>query len=245
MPFPLAHPAAVLPFRRYCPRLLSFPALIVGSLSPDFGYFFSPFHLGDFAHRLVGIVGFGLPTGVLILWLVSRIGPRIGRALPNPLRRVCAPLWQRPFGPPLAVVCSVLIGASTHVLWDSCTHQEGWLSEHLPILQSRIVQVGHHRPRLCHWLWYGSTFAGVAWLGMAYQDRREVANSSLTPASRRVRLANSILVGGLALPIAVAHHLIHSPAGKFLVAALSGLLVVAFALWVERGRERRGLEHRA
>jgi hypothetical protein len=38
MPFPLAHPAAVLPLRRYCPKYLSFPVLIVGSLVPDVGY---------------------------------------------------------------------------------------------------------------------------------------------------------------------------------------------------------------
>ena len=42
MPFPLAHPAAVLPFRRYCSRWLNFPALVIGSLVPDLGYLFPP-----------------------------------------------------------------------------------------------------------------------------------------------------------------------------------------------------------
>jgi hypothetical protein len=38
MPFPLAHPVAVLPFRRYCPRFFSLPALVAGSLVPDYGH---------------------------------------------------------------------------------------------------------------------------------------------------------------------------------------------------------------
>ena len=37
MPFTLAHPIAVLPFSR-C-RYCHFPALVIGSLSPDFVYF--------------------------------------------------------------------------------------------------------------------------------------------------------------------------------------------------------------
>ncbi|MFP5073747.1 DUF4184 family protein [Neisseria sp. WLZKY-1] len=37
MPFTLAHPIAILPFSR-C-RYCYFPALVIGSLSPDFVYF--------------------------------------------------------------------------------------------------------------------------------------------------------------------------------------------------------------
>jgi hypothetical protein len=47
MPYPLAHPAAVLPLRRLCPRRLSFPALVVGSLCPDVGY---PLGVSRFSH---------------------------------------------------------------------------------------------------------------------------------------------------------------------------------------------------
>jgi len=32
MPFPLAHPAAVLPLKRFCPQRLSFSALVIGAL---------------------------------------------------------------------------------------------------------------------------------------------------------------------------------------------------------------------
>jgi hypothetical protein len=37
MRWTIAHPAAVLPLRRLCPRFLSCPALIVDSVAPDIG----------------------------------------------------------------------------------------------------------------------------------------------------------------------------------------------------------------
>src|SRR5437762_2617545 len=77
MPFPLAHPAAVLPLRRYCPRFLSFPALVIGSIAPDFGYCFGDLNVEDLSHRSPGSPGFA--------WL-SRNGYRAPRA-PPPRRR--------------------------------------------------------------------------------------------------------------------------------------------------------------
>jgi hypothetical protein len=69
MPFTLAHPAAVLPFRKYCPRWLSFPALVAGSLSPDLGYCIRSLKADEFSHRFAGSFGFCLPAGLLILGL--------------------------------------------------------------------------------------------------------------------------------------------------------------------------------
>ena len=67
MPFPTAHPAAVLPLRRYCPRLFNFPALIIGSLVPDLGYPLARFYrqFGDTSHTFYGSFVFCLPAGLL------------------------------------------------------------------------------------------------------------------------------------------------------------------------------------
>src|ERR1039458_6493774 len=72
MAFPLAHPAAVLPLRRYCPIWLSFPALVIGSLSPDAGYCLGDLgglDWGTFSHGLLGSVAFCLPVGIVMLAL--------------------------------------------------------------------------------------------------------------------------------------------------------------------------------
>ena len=50
MPWTFAHPAAVLPLRRFSgPGLLSFAALVIGSTSPDFLYYIGQFDLAAFA----------------------------------------------------------------------------------------------------------------------------------------------------------------------------------------------------
>src|ERR1044072_2205010 len=78
MPFPLAHPAAGLPFRRWCPRYFSFSALVVGILVADVGYFSGQYHLGEFSRRFfVGTVAFCLPVGMLIIIMFRLVRPPI------------------------------------------------------------------------------------------------------------------------------------------------------------------------
>ena len=96
MPFPLAHPAAVLPLRRFCPRYLSFPALVAGSLSPDFGYVFGSLHVDEFSHRLwAGSFGFCLPVGLLSVWVFYLVRAPLVGVLPGRYRQLFGPLCQR------------------------------------------------------------------------------------------------------------------------------------------------------
>ena len=54
MPFTFAHPAAVLPLKRFTPGWLSFPALLVGTVTPDLAYLFANKQIDEVAHRSVG-----------------------------------------------------------------------------------------------------------------------------------------------------------------------------------------------
>ena len=73
MPFPLAHPAAVLPFRRWCPRFLSLPALVVGSVCPAAAYAIPWWDLATRAHQVIGSMLFCMPLGLLAIWLFYRV----------------------------------------------------------------------------------------------------------------------------------------------------------------------------
>lgn len=57
MPFTLAHPAAVLPFWR---SRLHFPALLLGSVAPDFGYFLAGRPVSGAGHTLWGCGGWAV-----------------------------------------------------------------------------------------------------------------------------------------------------------------------------------------
>ena len=143
MPFPLAHPAAVLPLRRFCPRHLNFPALIIGSITPDVGYAFGHLKLENFSHRpLAGPFGFCLPVGLLLVLGLYLFRLPVVRLLPARLQRAFLPLCQQPVGSPFLVAVSLLLGAFTHELLDALTHPEDWLVHYLPGLLGPVPGLG-------------------------------------------------------------------------------------------------------
>ena len=86
MPWTFAHPAAVLPLRRFCPSPLNLAGLIVGSLTPDFGYYIGSSELALFAHSLVGSVYACLPAGLVLLIVFYIVRTPLCFMLPEPHR---------------------------------------------------------------------------------------------------------------------------------------------------------------
>lgn len=117
MPFTFAHPAAILPFARW--RFVP-SALVIGSMSPDFEYFLRGQPVSTISHTAVGLVLFCVPVGLLVYCTFTRVcrEPLIA-VLPTFLRDRMPP---RRGGGLALIVASLLIGATTHVVWDSFTH---------------------------------------------------------------------------------------------------------------------------
>ena len=239
MPFPLAHPAAVLPLRGCCPQYFSFPALVIGSLSPDVGYFFDA---GNFSHRfLAGSFGFCLPTG-LVCVLVFYGGRRpMVEILPASYRRVLLPLCQRPADNPFAIIISLLVGAWTHLLLDSITHSDSWLVKYVPFLLTPALSVGQQRILVCEVLYAGLTFAGVAWLAFCYLGWLERAAAPSTAPPRGIKWAGAFLLAGAILFIALAFRSPHQvigiiPAGVLAVLVLLGFILITGWLFCQTRR---------
>src|SRR5262245_12034783 len=96
MPWTFAHPAAVLPLRRYCPAPLNFPALIVGSMTPDLGYHILRKDFAFYAHSLRGSVLLCLPTALVLLGLLCLLRKPLCYLLPQPHRDAFAPMIVAP-----------------------------------------------------------------------------------------------------------------------------------------------------
>ncbi len=203
MPFPLAHPAAVLPLRRFCPRWLDFPALVIGSVVPDAGYLISPGHLAPFTHRLIaGTFVFCLPVGFL-LWLAFDWlrNPIIAR-LPLSYRVTFPP--RRPPGPwqPFRGAFSLLLGTLTHWLLDSSTHWNGCFVRHSAALQRPLVRIGHGYLPAFDALYYLCTFLGTLFLTAAYLNWLSRASQSPLLRSTGVSLGSAILAGAATTVVA-------------------------------------------
>ena len=152
MPFTLAHPAIVLPFSRLAPRYFSSTALVIGSLAPDFEYFLRVQVKSIYSHTWAGIFYFDLPLALMLIFgfhLFIR-QPLIAH-LPFVLRQRfdgCFNFnWlkyaRRHF---ITVLVSALIGISSHLFWDSFTHETGYFATYIPFLRSDVPVFGQDIP---------------------------------------------------------------------------------------------------
>jgi hypothetical protein len=219
MAFPLAHPAAVLPFRRHYLKWLNFPALVIGSLVPDIGYVFPGGD--DFSHQVVGSILFGLPVGGLILAAFYAFRTKVVARMPAVAKQAILPLCNRPCGPVWIMVLSLIIGGWTHVLWDSVTHPDGALVQHVPLLLFPVFRSAGRMARVCTVLWYGSSFAGVACIFSAFEKWKQnvVVAGRETGQKGKLMLQDAILAAVLVIPVSLVHHLIGNPIGSVLTAA--------------------------
>ncbi len=236
MPFTLAHPAAVLPFKRFCPRYLSFPALIAGSVSPDLSYFFSRYNLGPLAHHPIKGFLFGVPVGLLILAIFYLFRQPALKMLPNRYREIFQPLLSHPIGTPVIILLSLILGVATHIVWDTFTHNHSVLVRHLALFQIPLFKVGAHTVRVVHVLSYICSFLGVFWLCLAYSRWRAVEPP-------RIQWRNSAFIAALVFPISAIHHLRQSLLGLSVVGVLSFLLILVAVLRVAKPTDMRSADN--
>jgi hypothetical protein len=153
MPLSPGHPAAVLPLQRLG---LPLSALVVGAVAPDAPVFlpirvsYSTTHSG--AGLAVDVV-----IGLALLWLwdavvrdaVVDLAPVLRRRRPAHAR-----LGRRAW---LLAPVALAIGSATHVLWDSATHDWGFVVHGVAGLREQLGPMPAYR-----WLQQVSTALGSA-----------------------------------------------------------------------------------
>lgn len=140
MPFTLSHAAAAAPLSPVLRRLrLPLAGVAIGAMSPDFEYFIRLQTLGLWGHSFVGLFVFCLPAGLVVLagWELLAREPALDLLGLCDDRRVERrdPTWLG------RAVVAILIGAATHVFWDSFTHAGRWGVRHMPELEASAATV--------------------------------------------------------------------------------------------------------
>ena len=164
MPFTFAHPAAVFPLMKS--DRLSWSGLIMGSMVPDFEYFVRLRLSGDFGHTWWGILYFDVPLGFTLLILFHGLVKKpLIRNSPDFLRDRWYDMGQTDWWSYLRtnwwnVLTALAIGAFTHVLWDSFTHNQTIVVNNLPFLKTQVSLYFEEYP-LYHLLQHGSTAVGL------------------------------------------------------------------------------------
>lgn len=165
MPFTFSHPAIVLPLAFLPKRWFSLTGLVIGSMTPDFEYFLRMNVQGEYGHTISGLFWFDLPLGILVTFLFhNSIRNPLFNNLPTFVTSRLVSFkqfdWNRYFNKNwIAVIFSILIGASSHLFWDSFTHLDGYFVEVIPALTNTITLFGKQIP-LFKILQHSSTFLG-------------------------------------------------------------------------------------
>jgi Domain of unknown function (DUF4184) len=253
MPFTLAHPAAALPFRK---TRLVFSAVVVGSVAPDFEYFLRLAPQGRYFHSLPGLVFCTLPVALAVLWLFHRSAKfAVVRLLPTGVQQRLPPDTGFPFGGLrrfALLALSVLVGAVTHILWDSFTHRGSWAVKHLWLLHQQVVLPWpiHRSVAVCIVLQHLSGLIGVGilvfWF-LAWFRRTPPVHRVEAPLSRETKAGILLSVFGLTLCGALVRTALFRPAspisdlGVFVVTWLALLWWALVALgWWWRPRQVSG-----
>ncbi|WP_342442841.1 DUF4184 family protein [Lysinibacillus sp. FSL K6-0057] len=161
MPLTFAHPAAILPFSRQS-KYIHFSALVLGSMAPDFEYFFRGRPIGAIGHSVTGFFILNLPLIILIYTLYRAF---IHQHLVNhlPLFLQDTTIQKTSKSKLFNVIVfgySALFGMLTHVIWDSFTHRNGYMVSQLAIL-SEIMPLFSLQIPVYKYLQHGSTFIGL------------------------------------------------------------------------------------
>ena len=220
VPFTGSHPAAVLPLLGIG---LAPSALIVGSMVPDLPYFFPMPVSAEVTHSAIGVVSVDIVLALLayLLWHLL-LAPAAFTVAPDSVRRrlpsgAAIGLRHRfgTVGAVLLVGVACCVGAATHVVWDSFTHEGRWGSEHVPWLaETHWGLLGET------WAQHVSTLVGLAalawWLARGW--RRTTPSLDVAPRPEHPRDARARVLGASAIALAGAAGFVHgalSPAGGY------------------------------
>src|SRR5690606_7235327 len=154
MPFTFSHPAIVLPLTFLPRQWLSLTGLVIGSMTPDFEYFLRMRIKSNYSHTIDGLFWFDLPLGILLAFIFHNIvRDSLFDNLPTILKSRLTKFkqfdWNNYFKKNwLVVAISVLIGAASHIFWDSFTHDHGYFVQAIPALTNTVDILGRQVPTL-------------------------------------------------------------------------------------------------
>ncbi|MFW6772839.1 DUF4184 family protein [Nocardioides sp. CPCC 205120] len=228
MPITVAHPAVVLPL-----RLLGLPLtpLVVGATVPDLGLYVGARDVYGFAHSPLGLLTWAPVVTVVVvaLWFtvvrdaLVGLAPAAVRARLDPHVRLGRRGWAW-------VPIGGVVGAVTHVAWDSFTHPGRWGWENVAWLAEQHGPLPGGK-----WLQYGSGVTGmvvVAVAAVVWLARRPV-RAEVPPRATRLPLLE-VAVGAAAL-VAVGTAVRRVPEGLHAVAfdgVVAGCVALVVALLV-------------
>ena len=233
MPFTFSHPIAIIPVQRFLGKWSSATALVTGSISPDFEYFFRMKLLSTFSHTLVGGLLFGIPTAMFLSFLYhSIVKDSLIRSLPYPFDRKYAYIlrfsWWSFFKRRwLMILFSYLIGIYSHILWDAFTHQNGFFVSLTPLLSQTLVLPYLGELPTFKALQHSSSLIGILLILFILIQHTPPFYAHLKFYSKKNKIRYVTIVLGISLLITVTYWLLNysSHPSHILIASITATMI--------------------
>jgi len=229
MPFTPAHPAIILPFIRS--RYFSATGLIVGSLSPDFEYFFKMGVDSIYSHTRAGLLYFDLPVTIVLSFifhqvvknnLISNMPVFIQKRFQDTLNLNFLNYLKKNW---LIFLISAALGAASHIFWDSFTHNNRFFVRMFSeIYSTTYVPFDGANYPLFYVLQQISTALGLIIVTVYIAVKKPIVTEQLVIPKIRYWL----LVFAIAIVVLRVRFFIHSSdynLGNVVVSSITGLLI--------------------
>jgi Domain of unknown function (DUF4184) len=229
MPFTPAHPAIILPLLKMDGRYVSATGLVVGSIVPDFEYFMNMSVQGQHSHTVGGLFYFDIPLGILIAILFHVVVKRnFIDNMPASFQRRLRPLRDLEFIQyvkqyPWGLVSGILIGAASHLLWDSFTHADGYFVKHLSFYDSVFLFDGVRYP-IYYALQHISSLVGCAAIGVYIIFMKQNAALATSRPSLIYWMA-IVLIASLVLFVRFTLDRVSLDFGNFVVSTITAICI--------------------
>ncbi len=220
MPWTFAHAAAVIPFKKAFPQRLHFLALIMGSMTPDFGYYIGQSALSNFSHSFPGLFIACIPIGILLTYSLSFTGKYFSIIFPEPHRSAFNHLIDiekiTSLKGLLLLLIAIFLGSLTHIVWDSFTHAGRWGAVNIEILKNEAFRIGTLIFYGHSLLQYLSSILGTAFITWVYNNwlkKNDMRFFSCQPSDCwRYKLIGLLILLSLFISIPIAYlHTKHIP----------------------------------
>jgi hypothetical protein len=230
MPFTPAHPAIVLPFLKLKPERISATALVIGSIAPDFEYFFKMSVNGEYSHTLLGIFYFNIPVAILMSLLFHEVVKRnLIANLPVFFQYRFQPMQSLNFKEHFkryywVVIISAALGSLSHIFWDAFTHNDGFFAQRISLYKQVVIPFDGVRYPLFYGLQHISTYVGLTLVLTYIVLMKPEKNSPVYQPT----LLYWLLVGVIASGIVSLRYYFATQGldlGNFVVSAVSAILI--------------------
>lgn len=224
-------------------------------MAPDFEFFLRLSDQRVGAHTLPGLILFCVPCGLAALLLFHKLlkYPLLSLLPHSHQKRLYRSAQRFTFFPLrrfVLIVAGLLVGAVSHLLWDSWTHHDGWFVLLLPALRKTVLTVGSASLKLYDVFQHVGSVGGILLLALAYIGWYHRAVPTTIPhgppAHPAIKAVLGAGMGCVSLLAGLGHASANIPSGHTIafiaqssvttVSAFFGAWVLYSLIWVWRQR---------